>query len=85
MIQGRKVNSSPIHALRFAKNSKYKFYRADKEFYYLPVERVKQVPRSRLAHNLRTLENIYLVPFIVHRLGFEGSLTDDFGSTEVPQ
>jgi len=78
VIQGRRVNSSPIHSLIFAKHPKYKFYRADKEFYYFPVERVKQIPPSDPTYDSRTSQNGYFIPFIIRGASFENSLEDDF-------
>jgi intein/homing endonuclease len=79
-IQGRKVNSSPIRLLMLTKYPKYKFYREDKKFYYLPVERIEKFIYYRSAHGFENSKSSYFVPFIVQGLDSKNSLTDNFSA-----
>lgn len=76
IIQGRKVNSLPIHMLMLTKSPKYKFYREDRRFYYLPVERVEKFICPGLPHE--SLEEGHIIPFIVAKLNFNDSLPEHF-------
>ena len=73
IIQGRKVNSLPVHILMLTKSPKYKFYREDEKFYYFPLERVGRSIHCRSVRDLKNLKNPYFVPFIVQGSGFKNS------------
>lgn len=76
-IQRRKVNSSPTHVLRLTKYPNYKYYREDKKFYYLPIERVEKLVCYR-SYYFKNLKDPSFVPFIIRGPDFKDSLTDNF-------
>ena len=65
MIKGREVSGGIAYEVVFSER-KLKEWIEDEKFYYIPISNVEEEYYEGYVYNVKTTENVYLVPFVVH-------------------
>ena len=72
-ICGRKVRSGSHYVLRESDQSERQMYFEDDKFFYFPVTAKEFVKFDGEVYNIKTAENVYLLPFVVHNCNAHNS------------
>jgi intein/homing endonuclease len=64
-IRGRELVDSIGYYVVFSERKRREWIE-DEKFYYIPVDDVKEEHYEGYVYNVKTTENVYLVPFVVH-------------------
>ena len=66
-------NGHHINILQWQTNPKYKSEFQDKNFLYLPIKSIEKEKGPKIVYSIKTKDNTYLIPFIVHNCNSGGS------------
>ncbi|MDI6884280.1 MAG: helicase C-terminal domain-containing protein, partial [Hadesarchaea archaeon] len=75
--ESRKTGN-PLYKVAFTINATKRLYYEDEDYYYIPIRKLEMKKYSGIVHNLETVDNTYLSPFVVHNCQSPEVLKDVF-------